>query len=369
MQKNRFFKQCFIVLALAMCLVSCKKSSNKLVTIKGNISELESSYILLSYISNDSLAIDTIKSKSNGHFSHKINVDTLTLLSLYFNDQQTSLSFFVDKGDKIKIDGDANLTDLMHVTGNEINNELTAFKETNKDLLKQRAYLIEGIKQLSPDNTGKITNNEEIARLNTINQQLLINTEEFIKENPTKTSSLILISNFFSNPENPTALARTLDYITGDVKNSQLGQNLQAFSEKINRSAEGAPIPYFEIKDINGKSFTPSSFIGKHLLLSFVSSKNNQSRDVVNSLKSTYEKLPKDSIEFVTIYIDSDTYPISYIENDSIAWTVVTEKNSWASDIADAFNIQFTPNNILISPEGIISERNINPSDIEKKIK
>lgn len=372
MQRNRFFKYCFIVLALAVCLVSCKKNTNKTVTIKGSVAKLESPYILLSYILNDSLAIDTIKSSNNGRFSHKINVDTLTMLSLYFNDQQTSVSFFVSEGDKIKIDGDANLTDLMHVTGNEINNDLTAFKETNKDLLKQRSYLIEGIKHLSPDNVdgnmGKLTESEEIARLNTINQQLLINTEEFIKENPTKKSSLILISNFFSNAENPDALERTLNYITGDVKNSQLAHNLQAFSEKINRSAEGAPTPYFEIKDKDGKTITPSSFSGKHLLLSFISSKNNQSRETVESLKKTYEKLPKENIEFVTIYIDSDTYPISY-ESDSITWTVVAEGNSWASDIVDAFNIQFTPNNILISPEGIISERNIHPSDIEKKIK
>lgn len=373
MQKNRFLKYCFIVLALAVCLVSCKKNNNNSVSIKGDINKLEFPFILLSYISNDTLAIDTIKSKSNGHFSHKIKVDTLTMLSLYFNEQQTSVSFFVDKGDKIKIGGDADLTDLIHITGNEINNEITAFKEKNKELLKQRSYLIEGIKKLSPDytgsNVGKLTDNDEIARLNAINKQLLINTEEFIKENPTKTSSLILISNFFSNAENPAALARTLDYITGDVKNSQLGLNLKAFSEKINRSAEGSPMPYFEIKDINGKLFTPSSFIGKHLLLSFVSSKNNQSREIVKSLKKTYEKLPKDSIEFVTIYIDSDTYPISYIENDSIAWTVIAEKKSWASDIVDAFNIQFTPNNILISPKGIISQRNILPSDIEKRIK
>lgn len=356
-----------------MCLVSCKKDINKTVTIKGNISKLESPFILLSYISNDTLAIDTIKIRNNGRFSHKMKVDTLTMLSLFFNEQQSSVSFFVDEGDKIKINGDANLPDLMHVTGNEINNELTAFKETNRELLKQRIYLMEGIKQLYPDdvddNGGKLAENEEIARLNTLNKQLLINTEEFIKDNPTKISSLILISNFFNNAENPGALARTLDYITGDVKNSRLGLKLQAFSEKINRSAEGAPIPYFEIKDKDGKIFTPSNFTGKHLLLSFVSSKNKQSRETVKSLKETYEKLPKESLEIVTIYIDSDTYPISYIETDSVAWTVIIEESSWASDIVDAFNIQFTPNNILISPEGIISDRNIQPSDIEKRIK
>ncbi len=371
--RNRLGKWLLIVPLLVLCLVSCKKNTDKSVFIKGHIGELKSPVILASYLSNDSLAIDTIRCKDDGGFSYKVKVDTLTMLSLYFNEQNSSVSFFVNEGDKIKVNGDAELPDLMQVTGNEINNELTSFKELNQDLLKQRSYLLQGMNWTNPNDSNsngrRITDNDEMARLNALNQQLLLKTEEFIKENPTKLSSLVLISNFFGNAENPEALARVLACIKGEIKNSQLGLNLQTFSEKINRSAEGAPAPYFETKDKNGKVVTPHHYIGKYLLLSFVSSANTQSREAVKSLKRAYSHLPKDSIQFVTVYIDADVYPVSYIENDSINWTIITEKNSWASDIVDAYNIQFIPNNILISPNGIISDRNIQPSDIEKRLK
>ncbi len=37
----------------------------------------------------------------------------------------------------------------------------------------------------------------------------------------------------------------------------------------------------------------------------------------------------RDSVEFVSVYIDSDIYPIEYVENDSIPWKVVPEKRGW----------------------------------------
>jgi hypothetical protein len=67
----------------------------------------------------------------------------------------------------------------------------------------------------------------------------------------------------------------------------------------------------------------------------------------------------KDSVAFITVYIDSDIYPIQYAENDSIPWIVVPEKKSWGSDIVETFNVQFIPFNMLIAPDGIIQVRNL----------
>ncbi len=72
----------------------------------------------------------------------------------------------------------------------------------------------------------------------------------------------------------------------------------------------------------------------------------------------------RDSVEFVSVYIDSDIYPIEYVENDSIPWKVVPEKRGWGgSDIVDAYNVQYIPYNILIAPDGTIKARNIPPRE------
>ena len=68
---------------------------------------------------------------------------------------------------------------------------------------------------------------DEIARINSFNQDLVLNAEEYVKKNPDKMSSLILINEFFANSENPQGLQRVLDYMQGDILKSRMGLNLK----------------------------------------------------------------------------------------------------------------------------------------------
>src|SRR5690606_1529979 len=226
--------------------------------------------------------------------------------------------------------------------------------EANKELLQQRILLLRNLKEekdANPfSNSRLLASADEIAKINSFNQELALIAEEQVKKNPSKMSSLILINEFFANAENPQGLSRLLGYMEDDVLKTRLGVNLKAYCDKVNRSAEGSVMPYFQLVDTSGDTIHSYDYRGKYLLLSFISPTGVDSRETIQSLRQTYEKIKSDSVEFISIYIDSDIYPISYIENDSIPWTVVPEKRSWASDIVDAYNIEFVPNNILISP-------------------
>lgn len=366
------FVKFFIVTVISILLFSCKNDNNS-ITLKGDISNLNSPEILISYVTADTLAVDTIMSNKHGKFTYKNTVDTLTVFSLYFNNQSSSIMVFANPKNKISIKGDAQLSDLVKVNGNEINNELTLFKESNKDLLERRTLLIHNLKNEKESNQTTderiLADVDEIAKINSFNQELAMNAEEYVKKNPTKMSSLILINEFFASSENPNGLERVMEYMQGDILKSKMGLNLKAYSEKIKRSAEGSSMPYFRLIDKTGDTIQSYDYNGKYLLLSFISTTGIDSRETVKSLKQTYENVNKDSVNFISIYIDSDIYPISYLENDSIPWTVVPEKKSWASDIVEAYNIEFIPNNILISPAGIISDRNVPAVAVENALK
>ncbi|MCE5204997.1 MAG: DUF4369 domain-containing protein [Porphyromonadaceae bacterium] len=347
---------CFILWSA----VSCNREEG--ASIKGRITNLDFPYILASYLSADTLAIDTIATDSRGRFTYRCQIDTLTTFSLYLNNYESAAVVFANEGEKISVEGDAKLPDLIRVKGNEINDDLTSFKINNTELLSQRGQLLVDLLKEKKSDAGvnnSITRNDEIAKLNVLNHELTLKAEEFIKEHPANLSSLILISNFFKNSDNPQALERVLNYITGDVKKTQFAARLRAYSEKINLSAEGARMPFFQLKDKESKDIFSSDFQGKFLLLSFISTAGIDSRETVELLKNEYAKVNKDSVSFVTIYIDSDIYPINYAANDSIPWTVVPEKKSWGSDIVETFNVQFIPFNVLIAPDGTIKVRNL----------
>lgn len=341
-------------------VVSC--NNGEVTSIKGRIANLDYPYILASYLSSDTLVIDTIATDSKGRFSYTSHIDTLTTFSLYLNNYESAAVVFANVGEKIKVDGDAQLPDLIKVKGNEINNDLTSFKINNTELLAQRGQLLVDLlkeKQSDTAVNNSLTRHDEIAKLNVLNHELTLKAEEFIKEHPAKFSSLILISNFFMNSDNPQALERVLDYIEGDIEKTRFARRLRSYSEKINLSAEGAQLPYFRLTDKDSTDIYSHDFQGKYLLLSFISTAGIASRETVALLKNEYDHVNKDSVSFITIYIDSDIYPINYATSDSIPWTVVPEKKSWGSDIVETLNVQFIPFNMLIAPDGTIKVRNV----------
>ena len=359
-----------VYLLILYSVVSCKNEEG--ILIRGEISNLKNPYILVTYLSVDTLAIDTINVDVKGKFNYKNKIDTLTTFSLYLNNYESAAVVFADKGQTLKVKGDALLPDLIEVNGNEINNDLTLFKTENRELLTQRGQLLLNLNMESQSDTianKSMTRHDEVAKLQLLNHELISQAEEFIRKNPSKFSSLILINNFFINSDNPHALERVLGYLQGDVIGTQFATRLRSYSEKINRSAEGALMPYFILKDKEEKNIYSHEFNGKYLLLSFVSTAGIESRETIDLLKEAYQEVNRDSVKFLTIYIDSDIYPVEYVENDSIPWTVIPEKRSWGSDIVDAYNVQYIPFNILIAPDGNIKVRNIPAQGVANAIR
>ena len=353
---------------LLLFVFSCGKKQG--MQLRGEISNIDTPYIYASYSRHDTLRIDTITIGKNGRFSYANDIDSLTSFTLYFNNYASSAVFFADKNQKLTIKGDANLPDLMEVNGNAINDELTFFKQQNAALLTQRGRLLNDFQaDTLLDNSAALPNNEKIAQINSLNHELTQKAEDFIKENPAKLSSIVLINDFFFDNENPKALQRVLGYLQGDALSSPMAAVLKAYSEKINQSAEGSHSPFFKLIDTKNKTIQSSDYNGKFLLLSFVSSAGRESRESLKTLKSIYPTLNKDSVAFVSVYIDADIYPVSYVKNDSLSWTVVPEKKSWASEIVDKYNVQFAPYNILITPGGTIKDRNIPSQEVPKAVR
>lgn len=350
-------------------IASCKNEGG---VIKGEILNLDSPYILASYFAADSLVIDTISVGNKGKFKYPIDVDTLTTFSLYLNDYESAAVVFADEDQKLTVKGDARFSDLIRINGNDINDDLTSFKTENQELLMQRGQLLNNQREVNENDTSfnsSINRHEEMGKLNSLNHELTLKAEERIKENPTKLSSLILISNFFMNSDNPAALERVLGYLQGDVTKTAMAVSLNAYSDKLSRSAEGESMPYFQLTDDEGNRIQSSDFSGKYVLLSFISTTGIKSRETVELLKNAYDHLQRDSVEFITIYIDSESHPVEYVESDSIPWTVVAEKRSWGADIVDNYNVQYVPFNILISPDRTIQVRNIAAQGIVDEIK
>ena len=361
---------------LSLCLFSlvfyaCHRDDNKLV-IEGELINLTNPYVIASSRVSDTIRLDTISVDKNGKFSYTQIVDTATFFTFYFNDYSSSTIVFSDKGvNKIKMKGDVIFSDLIEIKGGDINESLTTFKLQNEALLKHRNLLMSkhNLEVDSLENSlNIISDKEQIASLNSLNHELSQKVEEFIISNPDKISSVILINEFFKNNENPETLNRVLEYLEDDALKSPLTLKLKNHNQKLMLSAEGAKMPSFKLKDDKDKSIESSDFENKYLLISFLSYKSDETTETIKILKDEYKFLDKKDIEFLSIYIDSDTLPIINHSIDSIPWRIVIEDKSWGSDIVDIFNVHYLPFNILIDPKGIIVARDVPINDIKNII-
>lgn len=364
-------KSILTLFLFSLVFVSCQRNENKLI-IEGELTSLTNPYVIASSLVSDTIRVDTIFVDKNGKFSYSQNVDTATIFTFYFNDFSSSTIVFSDKGvNKIKMKGDAILSDLIEIKGGEINESLTAFKIENETLLKHRSLLMEKTNYEVDsliNSANIISDKEQAASLNSLNHELSQKVEEFIKSNPDKISSVILINEFFKNTENPETLNRVLEYLEGDALKSLLTLKLKNHNHKLMLSAEGAQMPYFKLKHKKDKYLESSDFENKYLLISFLAFKDDESVENIKILKEEYKSLNKKDIEFLSIYIDSDTLPIVNQMVDSIPWRVVVENKSWGSDIIEAYNVHYLPFNILIDKKGKIVTRDIPVSDVKNII-
>lgn len=382
-------KSILTLFLFSLVFFSCQRDNNKLI-IEGELSSLTNPYVIASSLVSDTIRVDTIFVDKNGKFSYIQNVDTATIFTFYFNDFSSSTIVFSDKGiNKIKMKGDVVFSDLIEIKGGDINESLTTFKIENETLLKHRNLLMNKTNYETDslvNSANIILDKEQAASLNSLNHELSQKVEEFIKSNPDKISSVILINDFFKNTENPETLNRVLEYLEGDALKSLLTLKLKNHNHKLMLSAEGAQMPYFKLKVKNDKNdkkvknqknqkndkkdkyLESSDFENKYLLISFLSFMDDESVENIKILKEEYKSLDKKEIEFLSIYIDSDTLPIVNHSVDSIPWKVVVENKSWGSDIIEAYNVHYLPFNILIDKKGKIVTRDIPVSDVKNII-
>jgi len=360
------------ILILSFFFFACNKNNEEIV-IKGELVNLESPFVIATYRLSDSIRVDTIEVDKKGRFSFVQHLDTNSIVTFYFNEFHSSTVVYLEDGlNKVKLKGDAILPNLIQVKGGEINDDLSLFKQENEILLRQRNLMVlkTGDDEVdSIQSLNLITEKEHIAHLNSLNHEIAQKVEDFIILNPKKISSVILINEFFKNDENPKNLDRVLDYLEGEALEYPLTENLKNYRDKLMLSAEGEPFPHFYLIDINKDELISNDFEDKYLLMSFLTSNGEKSKDNIRILKDEYSKLDNKKVEFLSIFIDSDTFPINIHEIDSIPWKIVTVDESWSSNIVEDYNVHYTPFNILIDPKGIIVSRDIPLSDVKNLIK
>lgn len=153
------------------------------------------------------------------------------------------------------------------------------------------------------------------------------------------------------------------------VRRSYGGRQVSATLYGIAHSSIGKKCPHFSQKDQEGRKINLEDFRGKYLLVDFWASWCVPCREENPNLKYLYSTFRSYNFEIISISLDVDkTKWLAAIEKDSLSWVHTSDLKGWKNEIAQQFNIQSIPSNLLIDPKGIIIGKDMSAAVLRQTI-
>lgn len=339
-------KKSSILILLVICLFGCgKATSPKEVSITGDIKGLGTDTLYLYGMDELRDHIDTIFVKDD-KFYYSTPIDTITSALLLIKNQ-TEYPIFLDKGNKIKLKGNANNLEVLSIDGNLYNQEFTAFQKELNEL----------------SGTPPEQAREQKA-------------EEFIQQHPSSFVSLYLLDKYFVQKEFPdfNKIKKLIGGMAGILQDKLYIEQLNEDISQAEKIEIGKYAPFFSLPNAKGIKISRSSedFKKKNLLINFWASWNDSisNHQNNNELKELYKKYKKNkyvSILGISLDVDKKQWKDA-IKHDTLSWEQVCDFGGLNSEVAKLYAIKQIPTNILLSADGKILAKNLSGEELKKKM-
>lgn len=334
-------KKLNVLLVLIIGLLSCQKG-DKEVSISGEIKGLQNDTIYL-YGTNGVLArIDTIVAK-DGKFDRTVEIDTIVAATLLLNNK-VECPLFLNKGDKIKIQGNANNLNALNIQGNTFNEEFTAFQQAIAGLGKPSNKVLED------------------------------KAEEFIRQHQSSLVSIYLLNKYFVQKESPdfAKIKQLIETMTGILQDQPCIEQLTESVEQAEKVTTDKIAPFFSLPNAKGDNISRmANFKDKYLLINFWASwcdDCTKTNTELRKINRTYKKNKDFALLGISLDIDKEAWKAA-IKRDTLSWEQVCNFTGLNSEVAKQYAIQTLPTNILIAPSGRILAWDIQGDSLTNKLK
>lgn len=333
-------KKFTLLFTLLIALISCNDNPKE-THIEGEIKGLGNDTIYLYGADGSFERIDTLIAK-DGKIDYTLEVDTVTSAMLLFN-HQTQVPIFLDKKQKITIQGTADALEFLAIGGSTANEEYTAFQQTLKGMAKPSKKMLEK------------------------------RAEEFIRQHPSSLINIYLLNKYFVQQTTPDyAQIKTLiEMMPGTLQDNPLIGPIKEYIDEIEKVAVGRTAPYFSLRNAKGEKVTRSEkFKDKYLLIHFWASWNDASMKANAKLRKINRSYKKEkNFGMLGISLDVDTVAWKEaIKKDTLSWEQVCNFEGLNSEIVNQYAILTLPTNVLIEPSGRIAEWNVKEEDLKRLI-
>lgn len=356
-------KEVLWTISLSLFLFSCGKKAT--FRVEGELSNLEDKTLYAVFEGENVKSVDTVVCGKGNMFKFENNTPAYKVLTLYFNQKTKWITIYLEPKKLIKIKGDALYPELVEIEGGKVNDDLTAFKQGEKALLKEKGNILKNLKEANADIDG----NNLLSKLTNVNHSLSEAAIKYIRQNPGELASAVLIQTYFSDPDDTRKMDELLALLSPEIKESAIVKEMEQFSAIVKRTSVGAEAPDFFVKDILSNDLTLSSFANRYLLLTFAAPWCDICKTENRYLKEIRKAFPKEKLEMLTITLDEDLPQVrEMMKTDSITWKLVSDSAGYASMMIDLYGVGAIPRNFIIDNNRKIVLKTENGAEVQQML-
>ena len=365
------------VIALAAFAVACQdnnKESNE-PTFKGSISNVEdSTAIYLSQLGNTGQpqAIDTVMVK-DGKFEidlPKVDFETLNILTLeggrgnviFINENEPiTATVYKDSLRSSKVEGGKSnelfndyVSEIMSLR-KEMQKMVEQYQANNPNL-RQNSALMQEIqqkqKELQENNTGKF--------------------QKMISENPQSLVSALILSDMMNGKSLSTNKFKELfENLDEEVKNSEIGKQLNETIQKATATAVGSKAPEFSAPTPEGEQLALKDALGKITIVDFWASWCKPCRIENPNVVKLYNEYHDKGLNIIGVSLDKNGQKdkwLKAIEDDGLTWQHVSNLQYWQGPVAQLYNVRSIPATFILDENGVIIAKDLRGEALRAKV-
>ncbi|MFP4287786.1 MAG: redoxin domain-containing protein [Bacteroidales bacterium] len=222
---------------------------------------------------------------------------------------------------------------------------------------------------------AEVTRDDELmAELNqkaiATERELRKETEAFLANHSNQSAGAFIAMRTLTHGLDYEEMKEVLNIFDPSLAGTRYYDDLSERVDKLEKVAVGNPAVDFTSVTPSGEELSLSDFRGKYVLINFWASWCPYCREENPHLVNTYNTLPTDNFEILSVSLDreKDAWEKG-IEDDQMPWPQVSDLKGWNNDAADLYVIRSIPQNVLISPDGTIIDRNLGHVELEARLR
>ena len=325
---------CLLLSSSIFFFISCR-SDRKTFLLEGTFKGFNQGELYI-YGVDGTHKLDTI-GVAKGVFRYEVTLEEPVTFALVFPNF-SELPVFGEPQAEVEIEGDASHLKETKISGTDLNETMTSFR------LK--------VSSMTPPEAAQAA-------------------ESFIKENPASPISLYLLNKYFTQTPKPD-YKKAVALITELRKAQPDEPSLKGLAEKmkgLESLKDGATLPNFTAKDINGKT-VKSSDLNAPVNVIYTWAKWNYESVSMQRQLTYFMQQHKDKLKALGICVDVDSKGCRQtIEKDSVKWSTVYDGKMWEGPLVQQLGLSYIPDNIVTDSKGKIITHTLKGFELQDKLR